>query len=180
MVMKIKLPGSVEMKSKNPDPRYRPCVGIAVFNADNLVFIGRRKGGQEHVARGHEWQMPQGGIDPGEAPVKAAIRELNEETNITSITPLGELAGWLSYDLPDAIADIAWKGRYRGQAQKWFAFRFCGKNGEIDISAPGGGSHKPEFIDWRWERLERTPGLIIPFKRPVYEAVAAAFSRFAG
>jgi putative (di)nucleoside polyphosphate hydrolase len=166
-------------QSTNPDPRYRPCVGIAVFNAANAVFIGRRQGGPEHVADGHEWQMPQGGIDPGETPVKAAIRELCEETNITSITLLGEVPGWLTYDLPAEIARAAWKGRYLGQAQKWFAFRFTGENGEIDIDAPGGGGHKPEFTDWRWERLERTPELIIPFKRPVYEAVVAAFGRFA-
>ena len=171
---------SAKLKSGPPDSGYRPCVGIAVFNAANAVFIGRRQGSPEHVADGFEWQMPQGGIDPGEAPVEAAIRELNEETNITSITLLGQVPGWLSYDLPAEIARAAWKGRYRGQAQRWFAFRFTGENGEIDITAPGGGAHKPEFIDWRWERLERTPELIIPFKRPVYEAVVAAFGRFAG
>jgi len=178
-------PGSAKLESAKaepdaPDPRYRPCVGIALFNAANMVFIGRRQGGPEHVADGFEWQMPQGGIDPGETPLKAAIRELREETNITSITLLGEVPGWLCYDLPNAIARAAWKGRYRGQAQKWFAFRFTGKNSEIDIAAPGGGTHKPEFTDWRWERLERAPDLIIPFKRPVYEAVVAAFGRFAG
>ncbi len=89
------------------------------------------------------------------------------------------MPGWLRYDLPAEVARTAWKGRYRGQAQKWFAFRFTGESGEIDIGAPGGGSHKPEFVDWRWERLERTPGLVIPFKRQVYEAVVAAFRRFA-
>ena len=171
---------SARLKSGGPDPRYRPCVGIAVFNAANAVFIGRRQGGPEHVADGFEWQMPQGGIDPGETPVEAAIREICEETNITSITLLGQVPGWLTYDLPAEIARTAWKGRYCGQAQKWFAFRFTGKNSEIDISTPGGGTHKPEFVDWRWERLERTPELIIPFKRPVYEAVVAAFGRFAG
>ncbi len=164
---------------EHPDPHYRPCVGVAVFNAENLVFIGRRTGGQEHVADGFEWQMPQGGIDQGEAPVEAAVRELNEETNMTSVTLLGEIPVWLSYDLPAAVAASAWKGRYRGQTQKWFAFRFGGDNSEIDIKAPGGGTHKPEFTDWRWERLERTPDLIIPFKRSVYEAVAVAFARFA-
>jgi putative (di)nucleoside polyphosphate hydrolase len=166
--------------SDTPDPRYRPCVGIAVFNAANAVFIGRRQGGPEHVAEGHEWQMPQGGIDPGETPVEAAIREIKEETGITSITLLGQTPGWLAYELPAEIARAAWKGRYRGQTQKWFAFRFTGKNSEIDISAPGSGAHEAEFIDWRWERLERTPELVIPFKRPVYEAVAAAFGRFTG
>lgn len=171
---------SARLKSGGPDPRYRPCVGIAVFNAANAVFIGRRQGGPEHVADGFEWQMPQGGIDPGETPVEAAIREICEETNITSITLLGQVPGWLTYDLPAEIARAAWKGRYCGQAQKWFAFRFTGKNSEIDISTPGGGTHKPEFVDWRWERLERTPELIIPFKRPVYEAVVTAFGRLSG
>ena len=162
-----------------PDPRYRPCVGIAVFNAANRVFIGRRQGGPEHVADGFEWQMPQGGIGAGEMPSAAAIRELYEETNISSVVRLGELPGWRSYDLPAEIARSAWKGRFRGQAQKWFAYRFTGQDDEIDVDAPGGGTHKPEFVDWRWERLERTPDLVIPFKRPVYEAVVAAFSRFA-
>lgn len=168
------------LDGERPDPHYRPCVGIALFNAKNSVFFGRRRGGPEHVADGFEWQMPQGGIDAGEAPIEAAIRELNEETNITSVTLLAEMPGWLTYDLPAEIARTAWKGRYRGQAQKWFAFRFAGENSEIDISAPGGGAHKAEFVDWRWERLERMPDLVIPFKRPVYEAVAAAFARFAG
>ena len=173
-------PDSVKPESDILDPRYRPCVGLAVFNAANAVFIGRRQGSPEHVADGFEWQMPQGGIDPGETPIEAAIRELREETNITSIALLAEVPGWLTYDLPAGIARAAWKGRYRGQAQKWFAFRFTGKNSEIDISAPGGGTHKPEFFDWRWERLQRTPELIIPFKRPVYEAVVTAFGRFTG
>ncbi len=169
---------SAKSESAGPDPRYRPCVGMAVFNAANEVFIGQRQGGPELVADGFEWQMPQGGIAPGETPVEAAIREIYEETNITSITLLGQVPGWLTYDLPAEIARTAWKGRYRGQTQKWFAFRFTGNNSDIDISAAGAG--KPEFIDWRWERLERTPELIIPFKRPVYEAVVAAFARFAG
>ena len=173
-------PKSTRPKPDAPDPRYRPCVGIAVFNAANTVFIGQRQGGPEHVADGFEWQMPQGGIDPGESPLEAAIREIYEETGITSITLLGQVSGWLTYDLPAKIAHTAWKGRYRGQTQKWFAFRFTGKNSEINISTPGGGAHKPEFVDWRWERLQRTPELIIPFKRPVYEAVVAAFGRFAG
>lgn len=180
MMTKADKPDSIRPEPDAPDPRYRRCVGIAVFNAANAVFVGRRQGSPEHVADGFEWQMPQGGIDPGEAAVEAAIRELHEETNITSIALLGEVPGWLTYDLPAEIAHTAWKGRYRGQAQKWFAFRFTGKDSEIDIGAPGGGAHKPEFTDWRWERLERTPELIIPFKRPVYQAVAAAFGRFAG
>jgi putative (di)nucleoside polyphosphate hydrolase len=123
--------------------------------------------------------MPQGGIDPGEAPYEAALRELYEETNIVSVALLGETDDWLCYDLPVRLAGQAWKGRYRGQAQKWFAFRFQGEESEIDVESPGGGRHKPEFSAWRWERLARVPELIIPFKRAVYERVAEVFSAFA-
>jgi len=156
---------------------YRPCVGVAVFNHNGRVFIGKRRGGPEHVDATHSWQMPQGGVDPGEDPWPAALRELYEETNIRSAKKLGEIAEWLSYDIPRAIVGEAWKGKYRGQTQKWFAVRFTGDEGEIDINRPGG--HKPEFIAWRWEQLERLPALIIPFKRKVYERVVREFATFA-
>ena len=158
---------------------YRPCVGLALFNARGLVFIGRRanKNQREHVAPGHAWQMPQGGIDKGEAPLEAARRELAEETNVTSIELLAEAPGWLTYDLPVDIGKEAWQGRWRGQAQKWFAFRLTGSEDEINILTPAGG-HKAEFDAWRWERLERTVDLIIPFKQGVYREVAALFSPF--
>ncbi|MBA4334929.1 MAG: RNA pyrophosphohydrolase, partial [Methylobacterium sp.] len=116
------------MISDRPPDGYRPCVGLALFNADGLVFVGRRanKSLREHVAPGHEWQMPQGGIDSGETPLQAATRELQEETNVTSVSLLAESPGWLAYDLPLEIGQQAWKGRWRGQAQKWFAFRLTG------------------------------------------------------
>jgi putative (di)nucleoside polyphosphate hydrolase len=158
---------------------YRPCVGLTVFNDDGLVFIGRRLGGPEHVDATHAWQMPQGGIDEDEDPYEAALRELYEETNIRSVERLGEVEGWLKYDIPPGIAGQAWKGKYRGQKQKWFALRFTGEESEVDIATPGGGQHKPEFVEWRWERLERTPELIVPFKRPVYDRVVTAFGGFA-
>lgn len=160
---------------------YRPCVGVALFNPAGLVFIGRRanKRQKEHVAPGHEWQMPQGGIDAGEDPIAAAWRELYEETNVRTASLLAEAPDWLSYDLPDDISGKSWKGRYRGQTQRWFAFRFEGDEQEIDVASPGGGRHKPEFDAWRWEHLARTPGLIIPFKRQVYERVVTVFSPFA-
>lgn len=161
------------------DLPYRPCVGLAVFNPAGLVFIGRRTGGPEHVDATHSWQMPQGGIDDDEDPYEAALRELYEETNIRSIKQLGEVEGWLKYDIPRDIVGQAWKGKYRGQKQKWYALRFTGNETEIDISTPGGGAHKPEFVEWRWERLENTPGLIIPFKRPVYDEVVRSFDEFA-
>jgi len=163
-----------------PPKGYRPCVGLALFNAQGLVFVGRRanRSLREHVAEGHEWQMPQGGIDHGETPLQAARRELQEETNVTSATLLAEAPGWLAYDLPVDIGKEAWKGRWRGQAQKWFAFRLIGPDSEIDIATPAGG-HKAEFDAWRWERLDATPALIIPFKQDVYREVAARFAPFA-
>ena len=157
---------------------YRPCAGVAVFNRDGLVFIGRRIGGSEHVDETHAWQMPQGGIDAGEDPWPAALRELYEETNIRSIERLGEIEEWLTYDIPRAIVGRAWGGKYRGQTQKWYALRFVGDQGEIDIAHPAGG-HDPEFVEWRWEPIENLPTMIVPFKRPVYERVVHEFARFA-
>ena len=161
------------------DLPYRACVGVMVFNAQGQVLIGRRTGGAEHVDATHDWQMPQGGIDEGEEPYAAALRELYEETNIRSVQQLGVVEDWLSYDIPRTIAGKAWNGRYRGQKQKWFALRFTGNDKEIDVRAPGGGKHKPEFLAWRWEPIANLPELIIPFKRPIYERVVHEFSRFA-
>jgi len=166
------------MKSYDELP-YRACVGITLINAQGHVFIGRRIAGPEHTDDEHVWQMPQGGIDEGESPWQAAQRELFEETNVRSIERLGEAPGWLTYDIPRTVGGRAWKGRYRGQKQKWFALRFTGKDSEIDVRHPGGGKHRAEFVDWRWEKLENIPGLIIPFKRPVYDEVAAAFAALA-
>jgi putative (di)nucleoside polyphosphate hydrolase len=157
---------------------YRACVGMMVLNRDGLVFIGRRTSGPEHVDAIHAWQMPQGGVDEGEDLYEAALRELQEETSMRSVAKLGEIGAWLSYDIPRQIAGRAWKGKYRGQKQKWFAFRFTGNEAEINILEPVGG-HKPEFAEWRWEPMRNLPGLIIPFKRPVYETVVKEFSRFA-
>lgn len=160
-----------------PPAGYRPCVGLALFNPAGLVFVGRRanRSLREHTAPGHEWQMPQGGIDAGEQPIEAAYRELREETNVSSVSLLAEAPEWLSYDLPYEIGKEAWRGRYRGQSQKWFAFRFDGDESEIDILTPGGG-HKPEFDAWRWVPLAETTELIIPFKREVYREVVRLFA----
>jgi putative (di)nucleoside polyphosphate hydrolase len=156
---------------------YRPCAGIMVLNRAGLVFIGRRSGGPEHVDDLHSWQMPQGGIDENEDPYKAALRELYEETSIRSVEKIGEVPGWLYYDIPPDIAGQAWKGKYRGQKQKWFALRFTGDDSEIDVENPGDG-HEPEFIAWRWERIENVPALVVPFKRPLYDEVVKAFTAF--
>ena len=156
---------------------YRPCVGVMLVNRQGLVFVGRRRNKRqpEHVAPGHEWQMPQGGIDPGEQPYVAALRELHEETNVRSVELIAEAPAWYSYDLPQDVAKKAWRGGYRGQTQKWFALRFTGDESEIDIHDPGPG-HKPEFDAWRWEDISRLAELIIPFKRQVYEQVVADFA----
>lgn len=157
---------------------YRPCAGITVFNRAGLVFIGRRAGGAEHVDATHVWQMPQGGIDEGEDPYRAALRELYEETNIKTVEKLGEIDEWLTYDIPQAIGTVAWRGKYRGQKQKWYALRFTGEEREINITNPAGG-HKPEFIDWRWTKIDDLPELVVPFKRETYERVLKEFARFA-
>ena len=160
---------------------YRPCVGVMLLNAQGQVFVGRRKSdaGPEHVEGDYAWQMPQGGIDEGEDPAQAAYRELYEETNVQSAQIIAEAAEWFSYDLPEAIIKRSWKGRYRGQTQKWFAMRFEGAESEIDIHQPGGGAHRPEFNAWRWVAMAELPGLIIPFKRPVYDRVVATFAHLA-
>jgi putative (di)nucleoside polyphosphate hydrolase len=157
---------------------YRPCAGMLVLNRAGLVFIGRRNSGPEHMDMVHDWQMPQGGIDEGEDTYKAALRELQEETNITSVEKLGEIPGWLHYDIPRDLIGQAWGGKYRGQKQKWYALRFTGPDSEIDIKNPGGG-HKPEFIEWRWEKMSALPGIVVPFKRPTYESIVKEFEKFA-
>jgi putative (di)nucleoside polyphosphate hydrolase len=157
---------------------YRPCVGIMLLNRAGRVFIGRRTDGPEHVDATHVWQMPQGGIDPDEDPWRAALRELYEETNVRSVERLGETRDWLTYDIPREIIGQAWKGKYRGQRQKWYALRFTGRESEIDVAHPAGG-HEPEFLAWRWEAMANLPALIVPFKRKVYEQVVAEFRHLA-
>lgn len=156
------------------DLPYRPCVGMLVLNRDGLAFVGRRVDGPEHIDLSHAWQMPQGGVDPGEDPWQAALRELYEETGIRSVERLGEIRDWLNYDIPRALVGEAWSGKYRGQTQKWFALRFTGDDDEIDIATPPGP--EPEFQAWRWEKLDKLPELVVPFKRAVYERVVQEFS----
>lgn len=163
--------------SASPSPAelpYRPCVGIMLLNARGQVFVARRIDMPSEA-----WQMPQGGIDEDEEPYQAALRELYEETNIRSVDRLGEMAEWLAYDIPQDIIGEAWGGKYRGQKQKWYALRFTGNDSEIDVAHPGGGHHKPEFIDWRWVELKSLPDLVVPFKRQTYEQVVKEFTQFA-
>jgi putative (di)nucleoside polyphosphate hydrolase len=156
------------------DLPYRPCAGMMLLGPEGRVFIGRRTEGPEMVDAAHAWQMPQGGIDDGEEPYPAALRELYEETSIRSVERLGE-TGWISYDLPPDLVGVAWKGKYRGQRQKWFLLRFTGAESEIDVTHPGGGAHRAEFAEWRWERADRVADLVVPFKRAVNERVIAEF-----
>jgi putative (di)nucleoside polyphosphate hydrolase len=167
------------MTCRFEDLPYRACVGSTVINRDGLVLIGRRIGGPEHVDQTHVWQMPQGGLDPGEDTCDCALRELYEETSIRSVEPLAAIDDWLTYDIPRDIVGRAWQGKYRGQTQKWFALRFTGQDSEIDVAHPGGGAHEPEFVEWRWEPMQNLPDLVVPFKRGIYERVVAEFSRFA-
>jgi putative (di)nucleoside polyphosphate hydrolase len=151
-------------------------VGAAVFNKAGLVWIGRRSDAEaEGEGKGHWWQMPQGGLDEGEDPARAVFRELYEETSMKSVSLIREAPRWFDYDLPPGLVSKSWGGKYRGQTQKWFALRFDGNDSEIDIAAPGGGKHKPEFTAWRWQKLEQLPELVVDFKRSVYREVVAAF-----
>jgi putative (di)nucleoside polyphosphate hydrolase len=159
------------------DLPYRPCIGIALFNRAGLVWAGKRADAPgEAEGVGTWWQMPQGGIDEGEDHYKAALRELYEETSIRNVSLIREAPGWFKYDLPRHLVPTSWGGRYRGQKQKWLAFRFEGDDTEVDVLHPGGGRHKAEFSEWRWERLARLPDLIVPFKRKVYDDVVAEFA----
>lgn len=161
------------------DLPYRPGVGVVLVNRDGEAFIGRRKRKRgDEVLDARSWQMPQGGVDDGEAPLDAARRELWEETNVRSAELIAEMPEWLHYDLP-ADATQRWGGRYRGQRQKWFLFRFVGDEDEIDVRRPARGEHEAEFDQWRWERFERLPDVVVPFKRKVYETVAKAFAPLA-
>lgn len=157
---------------------YRPCVGIMVINSSGLVWVGQRADMPgEAEGPGAWWQMPQGGIDAGEEPRVAAVREVYEETSMRSLEVLGETRDWLTYDLPPELIGVAWGGKYRGQKQKWFAMRFTGPETEIDIGPREG--HDIEFRAWRWSPIGDLVASIVPFKRAVYEQVVADLGRFA-
>jgi putative (di)nucleoside polyphosphate hydrolase len=155
---------------------YRPCVGVMVLNSRNEVWVGRRVNSPNQGHYSAFWQMPQGGIDDGEAPAKAALRELREETGITSARIIAESSEWYPYDLPSDLLGRIWGGRYRGQMQRWFAVRFTGDDSEIDIAPI---DHEREFDSWRWAPLAELPRLIVPFKRDVYSKVIEEFRHLA-
>jgi len=168
-------------RPKAEDLPYRRCVGIMVLNRAGRVWIGRRiaEENSEYDGSPQLWQMPQGGIDEGEDALAAARRELYEETGMRSVSPIGEAPVWINYDLPEALLGIGLKGKYRGQTQRWFAFRFEGEESEIAIDPPPDG-HAREFDAWRWAAMRELPDLIVPFKRAVYEQVVAAFAHLDG
>ncbi|HWB44382.1 MAG TPA: RNA pyrophosphohydrolase [Hyphomicrobiaceae bacterium] len=156
------------------DLPYRPCVGIMLISRTGQVWVGRRVPKWLEDKSAYIWQMPQGGIGEGEDERAAALRELEEETAVRSVEILAEAPGWFTYDLPHELLGVALKGRYRGQRQKWFAMRFTGDDGEIDISPRSG--HKAEFDAWRWSDLADLPQQVVPFKRQIYEDVIATFA----
>lgn len=151
---------------------YRPGVGIVLVNHDGKVFVGRRVGMPDGMPA---WQMPQGGIDPGETPMQAARRELYEETGTDKAEFVGETGGWLSYDLPPQLLGTVWRGRYRGQRQKWFLMRFVGDDADIDLTR-----HNVEFDEWKWVDPVELPELIVDFKRAVYVALLEEFREYLG
>ena len=151
------------------DLPYRPCVGVMLFNREGLVFVGRRI---DQTVEG--WQMPQGGIDEGETPRQAALRELKEEVGTDKAEILREHPDWLNYDLPKHLLGVALHGKYRGQTQKWMAMRFLGQDSDINIT-----THEPEFAQWKWLELEALPRLVVPFKRDTYAKVIAVFQDLA-
>lgn len=163
------------------DLPYRRCVGVMVLNKDGRVWAGRRIKVPNGEMEGASllWQMPQGGIDDGEDPDTAALRELYEETGIRTVSLLAEAPDWINYDLPPHLVGVALKGKYRGQSQKWFAYRFLGNESEIAINPPPGG-HTAEFDAWAWKDIDELPDLIVPFKREVYRQVVSAFRHLVG
>lgn len=151
------------------DLPYRPGVGIMLLNREGRVFVAKRI---DMVSEA--WQMPQGGIDAGEEPLAAALRELKEEIGTDKAELLAESRDWYSYDLPEVLIPKIWGGKYRGQKQKWFALRFTGTDADINIAT----TH-PEFSEWHWVPIRELPDIIVPFKRALYQALVEEFGKWA-
>jgi putative (di)nucleoside polyphosphate hydrolase len=148
---------------------YRPAVGVMLLNRQGLIFVGKRI---DQTVEG--WQMPQGGIDEGEEPRQAAMRELKEEVGTDKAEIIAEMSDWITYDLPPHLVGVAFHGKYRGQRQKWFALRFQGEDSDINLYA-----HEPEFSAWKWLTIEELPRVIVPFKRDSYAKIVTAFRHLA-
>jgi putative (di)nucleoside polyphosphate hydrolase len=153
--------------AESDDRLYRPNVGAMLFNREGLVFVGQRNDVNDIEKDSGSWQMPQGGIDEGEDPRRAVLRELKEETGTDKAEIVAETEGWFRYDIPSIVTGKLWHGKYKGQRQKWFALRFLGGDADIDIAA----HDPPEFAGWKWANLDELSSLIVPFKRDVYAAV---------
>jgi putative (di)nucleoside polyphosphate hydrolase len=158
----------IRTRRAGPPVGYRRGVGVMLFNGEGHVFVAKRRDTAGKPG-GEAWQMPQGGIDLGEDPRAAALRELGEEIGTANAEIVAEARNWLVYDLPNDLIGKTWDGRYRGQAQKWFAARFLGRDDEIDLTKHA----EPEFSEWKWAPLETLPELIIGFKRDLYAALVA-------
>lgn len=149
------------------DLPYRPCVGAVLLNRRGDVFVGQRIDTTMEA-----WQMPQGGLDPGEDPRDALLRELEEEIGTAKVEIIAETEEWLTYDLPPELIGKVWKGRFRGQRQKWYVLRFLGNDSDINLNTP-----HPEFNDWKWLAFEDLPEVIVPFKRGIYKELVRRFGR---
>ncbi|HEY7579048.1 MAG TPA: RNA pyrophosphohydrolase [Acetobacteraceae bacterium] len=160
---------------KEPLP-YRPNVGAVLFNREGRVFVARRAGLPNAEGAAGGWQLPQGGIDEGEDPRVAVLRELAEEIGTARAAIIGEHPEWLTYDLPPELVGVALGGRYRGQRQRWFALRFLGEDSDIRLDL----DPHPEFDAWRWAELAELPALAVGFKQAIYQVLARSFARFAG
>ena len=149
------------MKNKYENLPFRNGVGIVVLNKDNKVFVAKRIDNPKNF-----WQMPQGGVDKGENYIDAAYRELKEETSIENVKLIKELDGLITYNLPQSLLGIIWKGKFKGQKQKWFLMKFLGTDNEIDIK-----TRNPEFLEWKWIDLERITDVVVDFKLHVYQEI---------
>ncbi len=159
------------MNNPHKDLPYRPCAGIVLINSEGLIFAGRRI---DSSSGAHEaWQMPQGGIDKGEKPRTAALRELVEETSVSKVEIIAKTKGWITYDLPEHLLGKVWKGKYCGQKQKWYAMRFLGQESEINIE-----TDHPEFRTWKWATAEELIETVVTFKRDVYVRVLEEFGEY--
>ena len=145
---------------------YRRCVGLVVINKDGLVFVGKRIDSNLNA-----WQMPQGGIENGESPRNAGLREMKEEIGTNNVKLIGEMDNWLNYDIPQKLSSKLWNGKYRGQTQKWLAFQFLGSDDEININ-----TEDPEFKEWKWEEHKNLVNLAVPFKKDIYKKIINEFS----